>query len=524
MTKKLIALFLAAVMILSFAACGNEESDKKADEKTTTASDNTDNSVLDAPGYLFKNDESVELQAPDKTIDVQSIYDNLEYNEKMFMGTYLYEKGQSDEVIEDFADTVGLIDYPTEYDDQLSTLPYRFEAGLNTLSHIISDITEYEWMHMYFATESSWTYITGAYTISGNQLTFTPLTHYEYDEDAKKISYSLSDKSLTYDFEFNGLSVTLTKDGKSVTLRSDILSYEDEPEEYVYIDNFLLANSPAIDDIYELTMRLDPSDDSSYIYVSDEDDNTVYEAVAKLNKNGIFTITIPYESGTKIYQYAAFYCNDDGIILTDGKNTYYQCDTSYSRDRRALSSFIGENVTGQLGSLTEGEIEEIAQKKDELIADLIAKFQDAGIDCTYNEATGEFAVDSSILFGGDSAELSKEGKAFLDKFIKAYIEVIYDDKYAGFISSTVIEGHTAPLSGSTYESGLPLSIERAENVMNYCLNAESLDDTEKALLTLLLEAEGCSNSRPIYDANGNIDLEASRRVSFKFIIDLEAYL
>ena len=174
--------------------------------------------------------------------------------------------------------------------------------------------------------------------------------------------------------------------------------------------------------------------------------------------------------------------------------------------------------------MTEGEIEEIAKMKDELIADLIAKFQDAGIDCTYNEATGEFAVDSSILFGGDSAELSKEGKAFLDKFIKAYMEVIYDDKYAGFISSTVIEGHTAPLAGSTYESGLPLSIERAENVMNYCLNAESLDDTEKALLTLLLEAEGCSNSRPIYDANGNVDLEASRRVSFKFIIDLEAYL
>ena len=100
MTKKLIALFLAAVMLLSFAACGKEEADKKAEaEKTTTASDkpnggknDTLTNIVDEPGYVFKNEDSVELQAPSKTIDVQDIYDNLEYNELMFMGAYLYDR------------------------------------------------------------------------------------------------------------------------------------------------------------------------------------------------------------------------------------------------------------------------------------------------------------------------------------------------------------------------------------------------------------------------------------------------
>ena len=529
MTKKLIALLLATVMLLSFAACGKE--DAKTDETTKAASDkaNADktetlNTIVDEPGYVFKNDGSRDLGTPDKAVDPQSIYDNLEYNEKMFMGTYTSEKGLTEEGRAKFAEEVGLISYATEYAEQLSALPYKFECGINNLMHRVNDITAHEWMRMYFCTEDGYTYMLGAYTVEGNKLTFTPLDSYEIDEASKKITYSLKKDSFVYDFQFDGLTLTLSSGDKSVELRSDILNYEEEVNEYIYVDNYLLADSKRLDDVDYLSFRFDSEDNSSRIYIGDVNEDTIDEAIAKLSKNGRFTITIPYESGTKTYQFAAFYCGKDGIILTDGKTTYYYCDTAYSRDKYEIGQFVSEDVTGQLGALTEGEIEEIAKKKDELIADLIAKFNSAGIDCTYNEITGEFAVDSSILFGGDSAELSAEGKAFLDKFIKAYMEVIYDEKYDGFISSTVIEGHTAPLSGSTYESGLPLSVERAENVMNYCLNAESLDDTEKALLTLLLEAEGLSNSRPILDADGNVDLAASRRVSFRFNIDIDSYL
>ena len=527
MTKKLIALFLAAVMLLSFAACGKEDADKKTEETTKAASDKTEslNTIIDEPGYLFKNEDSVDLQAPDKAIDVQSIYDNLEYNEKMFMGSYINENCLTDEGCLDFAEEVGYIPFKTNYAENLTSVPYKIVCGINNIAHRLSDVSEYEWARFsYYSDKGYLIELVGAISVEGKKLTFTPVDTFEVNSDTKKITYAFMNKSIEYDFEFNGLTLTLSNNGESVELRSDILNFKDVVTEYIYVDNYLSANSKRLDNIDNLSFRYDSEDNSSRIYIGDVNEDTIDEATAKLNKNGLFTITIPYESGTKTYQFAAFYCYEDGIILTDGKNTYYYCDSGYSRDRYEVEQFISDDSGDQLGALTEGEIEEIAKKKDELISDLIAKFQEVGIDCTYNEATGEFAVDSSILFGGDSAELSAEGKAFLDKFIKAYMEVIYDEKYEGFISSTIIEGHTAPLSGSTYESGLPLSIERAENVMNYCLTSEALDEIEQSLLTLLLEAEGLSNSRPILDADGNVDLEASRRVSFKFIIDIESYL
>ena len=107
----------------------------------------------------------------------------------------------------------------------------------------------------------------------------------------------------------------------------------------------------------------------------------------------------------------------------------------------------------------------------------------------------------------------------MNKFVDAYTSIIFSEKYEGFVSKTVVEGHTAPVSGSTYESGLPLSEERAENVKNYCVSAETGIDTSK--LAANLEAVGYSNSRPVIDADGNIDRAASRRVSFRFIINLD---
>ena len=34
-------------------------------------------------------------------------------------------------------------------------------------------------------------------------------------------------------------------------------------------------------------------------------------------------------------------------------------------------------------------------------------------------------MDATVLFGGDSAELTSEGKEFLNKFLKAYTSIIY---------------------------------------------------------------------------------------------------
>ena len=83
----------------------------------------------------------------------------------------------------------------------------------------------------------------------------------------------------------------------------------------------------------------------------------------------------------------------------------------------------------------------------------------------------------------------------------------------------MVEGHTAPVAGSTYESGLPLSQQRADNVKEYCLSSDTGVDTSK--LTSTLEATGLSNSKPVYNSDGEVDMAACRRVSFRFIVNLD---
>lgn len=164
-------------------------------------------------------------------------------------------------------------------------------------------------------------------------------------------------------------------------------------------------------------------------------------------------------------------------------------------------------------------LKDITEKKSNLFDELSKAFEKEDIKVNVNKETGEIALDSSVLFGGDSAELTSDGKSFLNKFIKAYTTVVGTDKYASFITKTMVEGHTAPVNGSTYASGLKLSEERAANVKNYCLSSETGVDT--SIINNKLEAVGYSNSKPVYDAKGKPDLAASRRVSFRFIVNVD---
>lgn len=165
------------------------------------------------------------------------------------------------------------------------------------------------------------------------------------------------------------------------------------------------------------------------------------------------------------------------------------------------------------------QLASVTTKKNNLLDDLIAAFQKEGIKVSIDKETGEIALDSSVLFGGDSSVLTADGKAFLNKFIKVYTSIAFSKKYEGFITKTIVEGHTAPVAGSTYASGLQLSEERAENVKAYCLSKDTGVDVSKISKTL--EAVGYSNSKPIHNKKGEVDMAASRRVSFRFLVAVE---
>lgn len=504
MFKKITAMLLVFIMVFSFAACG------KNNNKTEN-------------GFIFKGTgstvETVELGTPDKTLDPASIYAKLNYTAEMFFGVYALLGGDAAE--EKFGNETKYVKTTVEGEErELTAVPMGIEAGKNTLSHMVSNIKEYDWMRVYFMrktdTSSVLDYYLCAYTVEGNKLVLKPLDKFNVDDENGKIEYAFSDVVWEYTFAFSGRHLTLSSGDASVTLMGGLDPYAEK--DYFNVECYL-SKGEAVDGIDHINFRYSPDDDQSRMFFEGVDGEDVYDGIALLEENGLFTFTVPWEAGTKTYQYVCFYCGYDGAVFTDGENTYYYNHSYRDRNRNMISEYVTDDQTGELDSLTDSQLEALVEKKENLMDDLVKAFADEGITVSVDSKTGELAVDSSVLFGGDSAVLTSQGKEFLNKFVKVYTAIVFSEKYDGFVSKTLVEGHTAPVAGSTYESGLPLSQQRADNVKNYCVSAETGVDTAK--LAAALEAVGYSNSKPIYDKNGNVNMAASRRVSFRFLVSIE---
>ena len=162
---------------------------------------------------------------------------------------------------------------------------------------------------------------------------------------------------------------------------------------------------------------------------------------------------------------------------------------------------------------------EIAEAKANLLHDLADAFAQSGLSVQIDETTGTIDLDSSVLFDTDSYAISESGKKLLNEFINIYTQVVFHEKYDGFISKIIIEGHTD--TSGDYDHNKTLSQQRADAVMQYLVSAESGISQEccDALMNTV-SAEGYSWDKPIYDAAGNVDMAASRRVSFRFQISL----
>ncbi len=506
--KKILCLGMAIVMLVALAACGKDSS------QSGNASGVSSNGSV-----IFKNEESVELGTPDVTLNPEEVYSKLTYTPEMFYGDYGIKGGRN--VEESHWENSSYMTYDNgEQERALTVLPHRIKAGKNSLGRNIVNVTEYNWMELDMgfmpegASKAVLYDVVCAYTVEGNKLILKPLKNYTTDAEKMEISYEFSDYVWEYEFSFSGRELTLSKDGESVVLSSCLDPHGEE--DYYYTDCYLSEGSKQLDNIDYINM-LSNNNGNVYIYLKTPDKVTSYTAVAKYEQNGLMTFTVPFEDGSeaKTYQYVAFFCEDDGMIFTDGINTYYYNDSYNDRNRRDVNKYISKDKTGQL---SDEEIKEIVEKKDNLMDDLAKAFSDAGINVTVDAINGEIRMDSSILFGGDSAELSADGKAFLDKFLAAYTSIVFSEKYSGFIEKTMVEGHTAPLANSTYETGLPLSNERANTVRAYCVSSETTADTSR--LATALEAVGMSNSKPVIDAYGNVDIDASRRVCFRFVINI----
>ena len=153
--------------------------------------------------------------------------------------------------------------------------------------------------------------------------------------------------------------------------------------------------------------------------------------------------------------------------------------------------------------------------RSELIEALKKEFDDTDLGVRIDPQTGAIAFDSSILFDFNDDQLKPQGTEFLTEFCPRYMSILLSEEFREYISEIIIEGHTDTSGG--YLLNLGLSQRRALSVATFCLednnNVLGIDTEE---LRKIITANGRSYSDPVLDENGNVNMDASRRVEFKF--------
>ncbi|MCR5420433.1 MAG: OmpA family protein [Lachnospiraceae bacterium] len=174
------------------------------------------------------------------------------------------------------------------------------------------------------------------------------------------------------------------------------------------------------------------------------------------------------------------------------------------------------NKLEALMSEQQQKLDNIIGVRTELIEALKDEFNNSDLHVAVDEKTGAITFDASILFAYNQSTLTSSGEAFLSEFLPRYVDVLLSPKYRNYISEILIEGHTD--TEGDYLFNLELSQKRALSVAKYCLSDDSKVLTEAQLKELrdVISATGRSYSNPVYDENGEVDMEASRRVEFLF--------
>lgn len=176
--------------------------------------------------------------------------------------------------------------------------------------------------------------------------------------------------------------------------------------------------------------------------------------------------------------------------------------------RQTLSAQKGELLAQQK------KIDALVGVRSEIISDLSSAFARNNIRATVDKTTGDIRLESQVFFETNSSEIKESGKEYLQRFLPVYLSVLMRDEYKDFVGEIIIEGHTD--TAGSYITNLKLSQNRALTVATYCLEMDTLSPDMKKELQNIMTATGRSYSDPVYNADGSVNMEASRRVEFKF--------
>lgn len=200
-----------------------------------------------------------------------------------------------------------------------------------------------------------------------------------------------------------------------------------------------------------------------------------------------------------------------GFILLDdaGKVYPYIYD-----DQTFMLNTAGDNLenTEAAEKMDEDTQARIIEEKNTVVSAMKDSFEESEIKAEMDEQSGTVRFDTNIVFDVNSAEIADAGKSELDEFLKAYIPIMQEQVQKGNIAKVQIDGHTD--TNGDHEYNQDLSERRAQAVADYII--ASYPEIEPYLVT-----KGYSFDKPVLAEDGSVDMAASRRVEFRFILDTD---
>ncbi|MBE5802490.1 MAG: OmpA family protein [Clostridiales bacterium] len=160
------------------------------------------------------------------------------------------------------------------------------------------------------------------------------------------------------------------------------------------------------------------------------------------------------------------------------------------------------------------KLDNLVGVKTKIIQELSLALSQANLSATVDKNTGDIVLESTVFFDVGKNTIKDSGRELLDRFIPVYLGVLLRPEYSDYLGEIIIEGHTD--TQGDYLPNLELSQERALSVATYCLQMPGLTGEQAELLRAILTAKGRSFSDPVYNTDGTINMDASRRVEFKF--------
>ena len=174
-----------------------------------------------------------------------------------------------------------------------------------------------------------------------------------------------------------------------------------------------------------------------------------------------------------------------------------------------------DTKTAQLAT-QQAKIDNIIGVKADVIEALKEEFQKQNLNVDIDSQSGAMALDSSVMFDYNQAELTEEGQQVLSEVLPIYCQVLLKDEYSDYLAEIIIDGYTDTSGDYSYNLELSQQAFPWQRPSTFCLlRGDFLNSEERQLLQDRLTVNGHSMSNPILDADGNVDMDASRRVEVK---------